>query len=61
MDISRMLGVGVVMIIPSFVGSGAFWSLFGSWLAVIIWVVIMAIVYGGILFKLSSRPQDTAH
>jgi len=55
MDISRKIGVGIAMIIPSFVGGGAVWSLFSSWLAVFCWIVIMVLVYGGILKEKFSR------
>ncbi|MDB9823507.1 hypothetical protein OAC89_07400 [Deltaproteobacteria bacterium] len=48
---TRDLGIGIVMIIPSFVGSGALWQIFHSWPAVIAWIIIMAGLYGGILFK----------
>ena len=50
MEISRDIGIGVVMIIPAFVGCGALWEIFGSWIAVFIWIIIVAGVYGGILF-----------
>jgi hypothetical protein len=61
MEISRMLGIGVVMIIPGFVGGGLIWNILGSWFAVFIWVVFMAVVYGGIVFKLSLHHEDNAH
>jgi hypothetical protein len=51
MGIARCLGIGIVMIIPSFVGGGALWVLFKSWAAVSVWIIIMAIVYGIILSK----------
>lgn len=51
MDISRGLGIGIVMIIPSFVGGGAVWELIHSWGAVIAWILLMAAVYGMILYK----------
>ena len=51
MEISRDIGIGVVMLIPTFVGSGAVWEIFGSWIAVIIWIIIMAGSYGKILSK----------
>jgi hypothetical protein len=51
MEMSRNLGIGIVMIIPSFVGSGALWHIFHNWLAVLVWMIIMACVYGGILSK----------
>jgi len=48
---ARDLGIGIVMIIPTFVGGGALWHFFHSWLAVIVWTIVMAGVYSGILFK----------
>ena len=48
---ARDLGIGIVMIIPSFVGGGALWHIFHSWLAVIVWTIVMAGLYVGILFK----------
>ena len=51
MEISRDLGIGVVMIIPTFVGGGAVWDIFGNWIAVIVWIIIMICLYGRILSK----------
>lgn len=51
MDLSRKIGIGIVMIIPSFVGGGAVWNILHSWVAVILWLLIMASIYGGILLK----------
>jgi len=56
MDFARKFGIGIVMIIPAFVGSGALWHIFHSFIPVIIWVIIMAFVAGGIITsRLSSR------
>ena len=55
MDLSRKLGIGIVMIIPAFVGGGAVWSIFNSWLAVIVWIVITGLSYGAILSGKLSR------
>lgn len=52
---SRDIGIGIVMIIPSFVGSGAVWQLTHGWGLgirwglVILWIIAMICVYGGIL------------
>jgi hypothetical protein len=54
---SRDAGIGIVMIIPSFVGSGAVWHLTKSWLLVIIWVIAMIFVYGLILKKKYSSDK----
>lgn len=51
MDISRSIGTGIVMIIPSFVGGGAMWEFFNSWGAVIVWIALMMIIYGFILYR----------
>lgn len=40
-DIARKIGVGVVMIVPTFVGGGALWAMMHSWVAVVIWIIIM--------------------
>lgn len=61
MDISRMLGIGIVMIIPAFVGSGALWNFLNNWFAVFIWIIIMAGLYVWILNKSSSRHRNEAH
>lgn len=49
MDTPRKLAVLIVMIVPTFVGAGAVWDLFESWIAVLIWVVIMGVVAGNIV------------
>jgi hypothetical protein len=49
MDNARKIAILIVMIIPTFVGAGAIWDILESWLAVIIWVVIMGVVAGNIL------------
>ncbi|MGD9162289.1 MAG: hypothetical protein PVG39_28020 [Desulfobacteraceae bacterium] len=54
---SRDIGIGITMMIPSFVGSGAVWHLTHScdslirWLLVLFWIIAMVCVYGGILKK----------
>ena len=55
MDIARKIGIGIVMIVPTVAGSGALWHIFHSWLAVIIWVILMAALCGGILSGKSIR------
>jgi hypothetical protein len=57
MGIARCLGIGIVMIIPSFVGGGAVWDIFNSWAAVFAWIFIMAFVY---VFML-SRTRGSVH
>jgi hypothetical protein len=57
MGIARCLGIGITMIIPSFVGGGALWDIFNSWAAVLVWIVSMAVVYGIILSKLHCSAE----
>ena len=45
MDISRKIGIGIVLIVPAFVGSGALWGIFESWIAVFIWLALLAFGY----------------
>jgi hypothetical protein len=45
MDISRKIGIGIVLIVPAFVVGGALWSIFESWIAVIVWLVLLAFGY----------------
>jgi FtsH-binding integral membrane protein len=45
MDISRKIGIGIVLIVPAFVGSGALWSIFESWIAVFVWLALLAFGY----------------
>lgn len=49
MDIARRIGIGIIMIIPTFVGGGAVWDIFHSWFVVFVWVVIMAVLSGYII------------
>ncbi len=49
METVRKLAILIVMIIPSFVGAGAVWDIFESWIAVLIWVVIMGVVAGNVV------------
>jgi hypothetical protein len=49
MELTRKFGIGIVMIIPSFVGSGALWHIFHSFIPVIIWIIVMALVLRGIV------------
>lgn len=51
MEISRDIGIGIVMIIPSFVGGGALWQIFHNWPLIFLWLIIMVCIYGGILLK----------
>ena len=51
---ARILGIGIVMMIPTFVGGGALWQFFHSWSAIIAWIIVMVGLYGGILYKKSK-------
>ena len=57
MDIPRKLGIGIVMIVPAFVGSGALWAVFHHPIPVLIWVAIMFGALGGIVSGKLSRNQ----
>ncbi len=49
MDMSRKIGIGIVMIIPAFVTGGLLWSIIPSWIAVAIWEIIMVLIYTRII------------
>lgn len=49
MDLFRRIGIGIVMIVPTFVGGGAVWDLFHNWFAVFVWIAIMAVVAGAVI------------
>ena len=51
MDVPRKIGIGIVMIVPTFVGAGALWSIFHSWPVSIVWLVIMAGLASSIIRK----------
>jgi len=51
MDVPRLFGKAIVMIIPTFVGGGAVWSIFHSWAAVGVWVAILGLVSLGTVFR----------
>lgn len=58
MDLPRKIGIAVVMIVPSFVGSGALWALFHSWIAVIVWLLLMAGLTGAVITGRFSKTDD---
>lgn len=49
MDLARRIGIGIVMIVPTFVGAGAVWAMIHSWFAVGVWIIIMAGVSGAVI------------
>jgi len=55
MDISRKIGIGIVLIVPAFVGSAALWSIFESWIAVLVWLVLLALGYRSSLMGKSEH------
>ena len=61
MDIPRKIGIGILMIVPAFVGAGALWDIFhGSWLAVIVWIILMALLSGAIIAGIFSSKAGAA-
>jgi len=50
METPRKLAIGIVMIVPSFVFGGLVWSWFGSWIAVLIFEILMALLYSSLVF-----------
>jgi hypothetical protein len=57
MDLPRKIGIAIVMIVPAFVGAGALWAVFHNWIAVIIWLLLMAGLSGAIINGKFSKPQ----
>ena len=60
MDIFRKLGIAIVMIIPTFVFSGLVWSWFHRWIVVYLMMLVMAVLYGAIVFwKCSCSAKES--
>ena len=57
MDLFRSIGIGIVSIIPAFVLGGLVWAWFGSWLAVLGMVIIVAIFSGSVIAGKFSQEQ----
>ncbi len=56
MEVPRKIGIGILMIVPAFVGAGALWDIFhGSWLPIIGWIILMALCTGAIISEKLSR------
>jgi ABC-type transport system involved in cytochrome c biogenesis permease subunit len=55
MDLPRKLGILIIMIIPGFVIGGALWNLTHSWIAVLVWEILLAIGYG--YFLAGRKPS----
>ena len=49
MELSRKIGIGIVMMIPTFVFSGLVWDLSHSWIAVLILIAAMIYLYKEII------------
>ncbi len=59
MDIPRMLGKAIVMIIPGFVGAGAVWDVFHNWAAIGIWTVAMVIFTCAVVLRKDLKQLKT--
>jgi hypothetical protein len=57
MDIPRMIGIGIVMIVPTVVLGGAVWDIFHNWVAVLAWVIIMGGCTGRVITEASRPPR----
>ena len=60
MEITRKIGIGIVMIVPGFVFGGLLWEFVESWIAVLILEIIMAAVYYSIITGRFSRAAQGA-
>ena len=56
MDVSRKIGIGIVMLVPAFVGGGALWSIFESWIVVLIWLAVLAFGYRSVFMGKPEHP-----
>ena len=57
MDLCRRIAIGVVSMIPAFVLGGLIWDWFGSWLAVLGIVAIVAVFSGSVIAGKFSKEQ----
>lgn len=57
MDLPRKIGIAIVMIVPAFVGAGALWALFHSWIAVIPWLLVISGLTGIIISGKFTKPS----
>ena len=49
MDLTRKIGIAIVMFIPAFVFAGLLYQLFGSYILAFFGVIIVGGIYGGII------------
>lgn len=49
MDLPRKIGIGIVMLVPTFVGTGAIYAIFHNLIPPFIWVIVMAFAYRAII------------
>ena len=49
MDLTRKIGIGIVMIVPAFVFGGLVWAWFESWIVVFLMDILIAALYVGII------------
>ena len=55
MDIPRMFGKAIVMIIPGFVGAGAVWDVSHSWAGVGVWTIATVIFTCAVVLRKEFR------
>jgi len=58
MDIPRKIGIGVVMIVPTFVIAGALWDIINNYIPIGIWVIIMAFLYRQVITGKLFGPKQ---
>ena len=59
MDIPRKIGIGVVMIVPTFVIAGALWDIFANYIPIGVWVIVMAFLYRQIITGKIFSPKQS--
>ena len=59
MDIPRKIGIGVVMIVPTFVIAGALWDIFANYIPIGVWTIIMAFLYRQIITGKLFNPKQS--
>lgn len=60
MDNPRKIAIGIVMIVPTFVGAGAIYD--GSsadWAGILVWVATMAVLYGSLITGKFSLGRES--